>query len=124
MGSRSFWQSLRYAIEGVSYCIRTQKNMKIHLVIAAAALILAGILEISALEFAMIVISISMVFICEIINTAVEKAVDTATSDYHPIAKIAKDVAAGAVLISVISSIIIGLLIYGRHLLNILGQAL
>jgi diacylglycerol kinase (ATP) len=117
-------QSLSYAVAGVIYCIRTQRNMKIHLVIAAVALMLSGILKISALEFAMIVITISLVFICEIINTAVEKAVDTATSDYNPTAKIAKDVAAGAVLVSAISSVIIGLLVFGRHLLAVIGQGL
>lgn len=98
--------------------------MKIHTVFAAAAVILAGILKISALEFAMIVIAISLVLICEIINTAVERAVDTATPDYHPIAKIAKDVAAGAVLVSAIASVIIGLIVFGRRLLAIISQGL
>jgi len=60
--------------------------------------------------------SISIVFICEIINTAVEKTVDTMTQDYHPIAKIAKDVAASAVLVAAINSVIVGCMIFGKYL--------
>lgn len=65
----------------------------------------------------MVITSISMVFICEIINTAVEKAVDTATQEYHPFAKIAKDVAAGAVLVAALNSVLIGFLVFGSYIL-------
>ena len=95
--------------------------MKIHLVIAAMAVMLALFLRINRIEFIMVIISISMVLICEIINTAVERAVDTATLEYHPIAKIAKDVAAGAVLVAAINSVIIGLMVFGRYLLIVIG---
>lgn len=120
MRSRSFLQSLKYAVEGIAYCIRTQRNMKIHLSIAPIALVLGAVLHISRLELVMVVISISLVLICEIINTAVERAVDTATMEYHPIAKIAKDVAAGAVLVAAFNSVIVGLMIFGSYLKDII----
>lgn len=124
MGSRRFFESLRYAVEGIAYCMKTQRNMKIHLVIAIIALVLCVLLRISRVELMLAIVSISMVFICEIINTAVERAVDTATLEYHPIAKIAKDVAAGAVLVAALNSIIIGLLIFGRYLWALVVQVL
>ena len=116
MGSRKFYESLKLAVEGIGYCIKTQRNMRIHIVFAIIALVAGILLRIDRLEFIMVVMSISIVFICEIINTAVERAVDTATMEYHPIAKIAKDVAAGAVLVAAISSVIVGLLIFGKYL--------
>jgi diacylglycerol kinase len=116
VGSRRFFASLRYAVEGILYCIKTQRNMRVHLVIAIIVLMSAILLRIVRAEFIMVLMSISMVFICEIINTAVEKAVDTATLEYHPIAKIAKDVAAGAVLVAALSSITVGLLVFGKYL--------
>lgn len=119
MNSRNFHESLRYAFNGLKYCISTQRNMKIHMIFAAAALLAGMLLRISRLELAVVIISISMVLACEIINTAVEKAVDTATQKYDPLAKIAKDVAAGAVLAAAAGSVIVGCLIFGRYLLNI-----
>ena len=116
MNSRKFLESLKLAAEGVSYCIRTQRNMKIHLVVALFAALLCLFLRISGAELVMIINAIALVFICEIINTAVEKAVDTATLEYNPTAKISKDVAAGAVLVAALNSIITGILVFGRHL--------
>ena len=114
MGSRKFFESFRYALEGIVYCINTQKNMRIHLAIAMITIMAGLALKISRLEFIIIIMVISVVFVCEIINTAVEKAIDATTHEYNPIAKIAKDVAAGAVLVAAINSIIVGLLIFGR----------
>lgn len=113
---RKFLDSLRYAVEGIGYCIKTQRNMKIHIAIAALAAACCIILQVGMVELVLIINSISMVFICEIINTAVEKAVDTATQEYHPIAKIAKDVAAGAVLVAALNSVIVGFLVFGKYL--------
>ena len=112
---RKLIESFKYAIEGIGYCLNTQRNMRIHLVIAAVVIAGCIFLQISSLEFITVIISVSMVFICELINTAVERAVDTATKEYDPIAKIAKDVAAGAVLIAAISSVIVGFLVFGKY---------
>ena len=116
MSSRKFVDSLRYAVDGIEYCMKTQRNMRVHLAISLVVIACCALLEISRVEFVMVIITISMVFICEIINTAVERAVDTATQEYHPIAKIAKDVAAGAVLVAAINSVIVGFLIFGGYL--------
>lgn len=116
MGPRKFIDSLRLAIGGIGYCIHTQRNMRVHLVISIIALAFCAFLGINRMELIFIIMAISMVFICEIINTAVERAVDTATQEYHPIAKIAKDVAAGAVLVASINSIVVGCLVFGRYL--------
>jgi diacylglycerol kinase (ATP) len=115
VGSRRFFASLRYAVVGIGYCIRTQRNMRIHIVIAIIAFMSGILFRISRVELIMVLMAISMVLICEIINTAVERAVDTATLEYHPIGKIAKDVAAGAVLVASLNSVIVGLLIFGGY---------
>lgn len=116
MNPRKFLESLRCALEGMAYCIRTQRNMRIHCGFAVIVLIFGMIMNISRFEAIIIIMVISMVFICEIFNTAIEKAVDTSTQEYHPIAKIAKDVAAGAVLVSAINAVIVGCLIFGRYI--------
>jgi diacylglycerol kinase len=119
-GFTSFFRSFLYAFQGVQHTVRTQRNMRVHLVIAVLA-IAAGIwLRLSPVEFAMIFIAITSVVISEMFNTVAEAVVDLATKEYHPLAKIAKDVAAGAVLLNAVLSVIIGLLIFGPHLLALL----
>lgn len=116
MDQRKLTDSFKYAWEGILYCLRTQKNMRIHLAVAIIVLVCSFIFRISRLEFILVILSVSMVFTCEVINTAIEKAVDTATQEYHPTAKIAKDVAAGAVLISALNAAAVGLMIFGPKL--------
>lgn len=111
-----FIASLGYAFQGLWYALRTQRNARVHAVIAALATLLGIVLRISAVEFAMVFIAIAGVFIAEMFNTVFEICVDLASPEYHPLAKIAKDVAAGAVLLSAILSIIIGLFVFGPHL--------
>jgi diacylglycerol kinase len=105
-----------YAFSGLWYVFRTQINMRVHLAIAILAILVGLILRISAIEFAMIFITITNVFLAEMLNTVLELCVDLASPQYHPLAKIAKDVSAGAVLLSAIFSVIIGLFIFGPHL--------
>jgi diacylglycerol kinase len=105
-----------YAFQGLWYALRTQRNARVHLTVAIFATILGIVLRISAVEFAMIFMAIAGVFIAEMFNTVFELCVDLASPEYHPLAKIAKDVAAGAVLLSAILSVIIGLFIFGPHL--------
>lgn len=105
-----------YAFHGLWYALRTQRNMRVHIAAALLILLVSTLLHISALEFAMIFIAITGVFIAEMFNTVIELCVDLASPEYHPLAKIAKDVAAGAVLLSAILSVIIGLFVLGPHL--------
>ncbi len=105
-----------YAFSGLWYALRTQRNARVHAAIALLAILVGFLLHISAVEFAMLFVAITGVFIAEMFNTVMELCVELASPDYHPLAKTAKDVAAGAVLLSALLSIIIGLLIFGPHL--------
>ena len=107
-----------YAFHGLWYALCTQRHARIHVLIAALAIIMGIVLHISALEFAIIFVVITGVFTTEMLNTVAELCVDLASPEYHPLAKIAKDVAAGAVLANAILSIIIGLFIFLPHLLK------
>ncbi|HEX6540561.1 MAG TPA: diacylglycerol kinase family protein [Ktedonobacterales bacterium] len=113
----AFLRSFVYAWQGLVYAIRTQRNARVHAAIGAGAIVLGLVLRISPVEFAMIFVAITLVFIAEMFNTVAEACVDLATREYHPLAKIAKDVAAGAVLLNAILSVIIGILVFGPHLL-------
>ena len=117
-----FIAGFAYAFQGLEYAFRTQRNIRVHATIAILAIILGIFLHISAIEFAMVFIAITSVFIAEMFNTVIEVSIDLSTPEYHPLAKIAKDVAAGAVLLSAFLSIIIGLFIFGPHLWLLLSR--
>ncbi|HEU4785095.1 MAG TPA: diacylglycerol kinase family protein [Ktedonobacterales bacterium] len=116
-GRAAFLRSFVYAWHGLIYAIRTQRNARVHAVLGAGAIVLGLVLHISPVEFAMIFVAITLVFIAEMFNTVAEACVDLVTREYHPLAKIAKDVAAGAVLLNAILSVVIGILVFGPHLL-------
>ncbi len=111
-----FITGFRYAFNGLWYALRTQRNARVHLGIAILATILGIVLHISAVEFAMVFVAITSVFIAEMFNTVFELCIDIAAPNYHPLAKIAKDVAAGAVLLSAMLAIVIGLFIFIPHI--------
>ena len=111
-----------FAFSGLWYVLRTQRNARVHIAIAILAILLGIVLRISAIEFAMVFVAITGVFIAEMFNTVFELCVDLASPDYHPLAKIAKDMAAGAVLLSAILSVVIGLFVFGPHLWNLLHR--
>jgi len=117
LAGASFLMSFVYAWHGILYAVRTQRNMRAHVAIALCAIILGVVLRISPVEFAMIFVAITLVFIAEMFNTVAEACIDLVTSHYHPLARIAKDVAAGAVLLNAMLSVVIGLLVFGPHLL-------
>jgi diacylglycerol kinase len=116
----SFWSSrvaaFRYAFQGWSYVLRTQRNAWIHSVTAAAVFIAGIWLRLPARDWAVIVLTIAMVFAAEFMNTAIEAVVDLASPEIHPLAKIGKDVGAAAVLVAAIASALVGLLILGPPL--------
>ena len=111
-----FLVGFKYAFSGLWYALRTQRNMRFHLAVALLVIIVGIVLRVSAVEFAMLFIAITSVFIAEMFNTVIELCVDLASPTYHPLAKIAKDVAAGAVLLDAILAVIIGLFVLGPHL--------
>ncbi len=111
-------RSLGYAIAGCLYMLRRQKNVRM-LALASIAVLLLGLwLGISALEWAMLILTVALVWMAEFINAAIEAAVNLASPDLHPMAKVAKDVAAAAVLLGVLASVIVGGLILGPPLLD------
>ncbi len=105
-------KSFNYAIDGIIYTLKSQRNMKIHYFIALLVLFLSLFLNLSRMEIIAVIISISLVILAEMFNTAIEKTVDLITTQYSPLAKIAKDVAAGAVLITAFNAAMVGYLVF------------
>jgi diacylglycerol kinase len=112
-----FTDALKHALDGIKYTFKTQRNLKIQIVFAILAIILGFLFHLNIIEFAILIITISLVFFSELINTAIETVVDLYTEDYNEKAKIAKDVSAGAVTIMAINSIIIGAILFGSKIL-------
>ncbi len=109
-------QSFRHAFSGLRYVLRTQQNAWVQSGVAAATLLLGLWLQISLLEWAVIVLTAAVVFSAEFLNTAIEVVVDLVSPQFHPLAKIGKDVGAAAVMVAALSAILIGLLILGPPL--------
>ncbi len=107
-----FWSAFHYAFQGIMYCVRTQPNMRVHLVIAALVLAMTLPLRLSRVYVIAIVIVIVIVLALELMNTAIEAVVDLLTVAHHPLAKTAKDAAAGAVLVAAIGAAIVGYLAF------------
>jgi diacylglycerol kinase (ATP) len=113
--------SFRYAFAGIGYLLWTQRNAKIQTALALAAVTLGFLLRIERGEWLALVLTIVLVLAAEGINTAVEAVVDLASPAHHPLAKVAKDVAAGTVLLTAIGAVIVGFIIFVPHLLEFLG---
>ena len=96
----TIFDSFNNAAEGIIHVVRTQRNMRIHFAVAVVVLIAALVVNVTKLELIALLISITFVLIAEMINSAIEGAIDIATTSFDPMAKLAKDIAAGAVLIS------------------------
>jgi len=108
--------SFNHAIEGIIQAIRTQLNIRIEFIFALLVLTICFFTDLSKVEFLIIAITITMVIAAELINTAVESIVDLYVNYYHPLAKIAKDTAAGAVLVTSINAVIVGFVIFWNKL--------
>lgn len=114
-------ESFRFASAGVFYVIRTQRNFRIHLVVTFCVVALGIWLGLSPDAWSMLFLTIGRVLIAEMFNTAAETLVDLASPDYHPLAKLVKDLAAGAVLLSALIAVVVGLLLLGPSLVTKLG---
>lgn len=117
-------ESVNCAIEGILWTTRTQRHMRYHCLAAIAVLLLALVFHVSTLEFILLALAVTLVLFAELCNTAIEIVVDMISPDYHPLAKCAKDVAAGAVLVASIGAAVIGYLALSRHLFVPLGEGL
>jgi diacylglycerol kinase (ATP) len=104
--------SFNFAFEGIIHVLRTQPNLRIHFAIAAGVLVTALIVDVTKIELIALLLSVTFVLIAEMLNTAVEAAIDIATTSFDPMAKLAKDIAAGAVLIAAINAIAVGYIVF------------
>src|SRR5688500_15260019 len=108
----SILESFNFAFEGIIHVLRTQRNMRIHFVVAALVLVAALASGVDKLELIALLLAIAFVLIAEMLNTAVEAAIDVATTSFDPMAKLAKDIAAGAVLIATAVAVAVGYLLF------------
>ena len=112
----SLLDSFNFAFEGIIHVLRTQRNMRIHFLAAVVVLVTALATGVSKLELIVLLLSIAFVLIAEMLNTAIEGAVDVSTTSFDPLAKLAKDIAAGAVLIATVNAVAIGYLVFSGQL--------
>ena len=105
-----------HAFRGWSHVLKTQQNAWIHSVIATAVIVLGLWVNLQPRDWAVLVLTIAMVFTAEFINTAIEAVVDLASPVHHPLAKVGKDVGAAAVLVAALAAVLVGLLILGPPL--------
>ena len=108
--------AFRYAFEGIVHILKTQPNARVHVAISLAVIGLGLWLGLNPAEWAILVVMMAVVFVAEFVNTAIEAAVDLVTEDRRPLAKVAKDAAAGGVLVAAMLAMIVGLLILGPPL--------
>ena len=112
----SVLESFNYAFEGIIHVLRTQRNMRIHFAIAFAVLVAGFATGVSRFELMALILAIAFVLIAEMVNTAVEHTIDVATTSFDPMAKLAKDIVAGAVLIASATAVAIGYLVFASRL--------
>ncbi len=117
---RPFLRSFRYAFAGIAYVLRTQRNARVHAAVSCLVILLGLYFRVTAIEWALLVLTMGFVFSAEMINTVAELAVDLLTQRFHPMAKIAKDAGAGAVLIAVIAAVAVGIAIFGPRVWKLL----
>jgi diacylglycerol kinase (ATP) len=109
-------QSFNWAFEGVIHVLRHERNMRIHFALATIVLVLAFSYGVTKLELMALLVAISFVLIAEMANSAIEKTIDLAAASFDPLAKTAKDIAAGAVLIASVNAVVIGYLVFADRL--------
>ncbi|MGL4774069.1 MAG: diacylglycerol kinase [Clostridium sp.] len=110
--------SFNHAINGIIDTVRTQRNMKIHLVASLGVLIACFCFDVTRTEFLVLALTITIVVAAELVNTAIEAAIDMTTNYYHPLAKVAKNAAAGAVLVTAVNALVVGYVIFWDKLSN------
>jgi diacylglycerol kinase (ATP) len=110
----SLLDSFNYAFEGIIHVLRTQRNLRIHFAIAIAVIAAAAALDVERIELIALLLAIAFVLVAEMVNSAIEGAIDVSTTSFDPNAKLAKDIAAGAVLIASVTAIAVGYLVFAH----------
>ncbi len=116
--SHSLIRSFLFAITGIVTALKQERNLKIHLLCASIVLLASYYFSITKIEWLIILFLIAIMFALELINSAIERVVDLAGPDFHPLAKQAKDMAAGAVFVFALLSVVVGILIYLPYILK------
>ena len=122
MKGLSIWSSFRYAFAGLKHLLESQRSARIHVIVGTAAVGVGLALALSPLEWAIIALTIGFVIVAETMNTVAELAIDLVIKEYDEVAKQAKDVAAAAVLLAAITSIVVGGLIFIPHIIELLSR--
>jgi diacylglycerol kinase len=120
--SQSLVHSFKFAFEGIAYAFRTQRNFKLQCTITLIVVMAALLLRISLGQWEALAVVIGLVFQTELTNTAVEAIVDRVSPEFHELAKVAKDCSAAAVLVTAFSATVVGVLIFGPHILTLLSS--
>jgi len=118
----NFLNSFSFAGSGIRNAVQNERNMRFHLISSLIVLGFSFYFSISKLEWIFILFAIGGMFTLELINTAIERIVDLVTEEYHPLAKQAKDIAAGAVLVYAILTMIVGFIIFLPYVLKLLQE--
>ena len=118
---RSIIDSFNYAVSGIILSIKTERNMLIHYIIAIIVLFSSLFFEFNRIEFLILLFATTLVIVLELINTAIEKTIDMITKEYNPLAKLAKDISAGAVLIAAMNAMLVGYLLFFDKLNDLTG---
>lgn len=116
MGKNKIIDSFNYAVEGLIYVLRSQRNMRVHFLFAILILLFGIYLNISGVELLILLMAITFVLCAEMFNTAVEFTVDLISNTVNPLARIVKDIGAGAVLLSALNGLVVCYVIFSRHL--------
>ncbi|MGI6308302.1 MAG: diacylglycerol kinase family protein [Dethiobacteria bacterium] len=116
MKRKQFIRSLMDALQGIFCALRREKNMKLHLISAIIALAASFYFKVERLELLFVLTAIALVLIAEMLNTALEAAVDLKTEEFHPLARLAKNVAAGAVLCAALFALVVGYIVFADRL--------
>ncbi len=117
---KRFFKSFVYAFQGIISAFKTEQNLTVQTIFGIIIIVLGIVLKISTVELIIVILTCGIVMTLELVNTAIEYVVDMAMPEIHPLAKIAKDVAAGAVLLTAITAFIVGLIIYLPKIISLL----
>lgn len=118
----SLRNTFAFAVQGIIHAFKAERNMKIHTAIAALVFLLGGLLELTPTRWLFLALAVTLVISAELINTAVEAVVDLVSPDEHPLARIAKDTAAGAVLVTALFAVVVGILVFYEPVLLWIGS--
>ncbi|WP_028588752.1 diacylglycerol kinase family protein [Paenibacillus massiliensis] len=124
MRERSWRLTFRHAWEGIVYAFRTQINMRVHVAATLLVGVMGYILHISLIDWLFVITAMALVLVAEMINTAIETTVDLISPEFHSLAKIAKDTAAGAVLMAAVFAVIVGCIVFFEPVMHFAGQLL